>query len=75
MLFVLLNKEKVLIIMTQLEAARKGIITQQMEEAAKLEGMSGEELRQKIAAGEAVLPGNVNHKDITPIAVGERSVD
>ena len=57
--------------MTQLEAARKGIITQQMEEAAKLEGMSGEELRQKIAAGEAVLPGNINHKDITPIAVGK----
>lgn len=57
--------------MTQLEAARKGIITQQMEEAAKLEGMSGEELRQKIAAGEAVLPCNVNHKGIKPIAVGK----
>ena len=39
--------------MTQLEAARKGIITPQMAEAAKREGLSGEELRQKIAAGEA----------------------
>ncbi len=57
--------------MTQLEAARKGIITQQMEEAAKLEGISGEELRQKIVAGEAVLPCNVNHKGIKPIAVGK----
>jgi phosphomethylpyrimidine synthase len=55
----------------QLKAAQKGMVTQQMETAAKLEGISGEELRQKIAAGEAVLPCNINHRGIKPIAIGE----
>lgn len=56
--------------MTQLEAARKGLVTEQMQAAANGEGISGEELRQKIAAGEAVLPCNINHHGIRPIAVG-----
>ncbi len=57
--------------MTQLEAARKGIVTEQMQVSANGEGISGEELRQKIAAGEAVLPCNINHHGIRPIAVGK----
>jgi len=56
---------------TQLEAARKGIVTEQMAKAAELEGISGEELRQRIASGEVVLPCNINHKGIRPIAVGK----
>jgi len=56
---------------TQLEAAKKGIITEQMVKAAKLEGISGENLRQKIASGEAVLPCNINHREIRPVAVGK----
>jgi len=55
--------------MTQLESARKGIITKQMKKAASEEGITGEELRQKIAAGEAVLPYNINHQSSRPIAV------
>lgn len=57
--------------MTQLQAARKGIVTEEMAKAAELEGMSGEELRQKIATGEVVLPCNINHKGLRPIAVGK----
>ncbi|WP_227764217.1 phosphomethylpyrimidine synthase ThiC [Zhaonella formicivorans] len=57
--------------MTQLEAAKKGIITEEMEKAARFEKISAEELREKIASGEAVLPCNVNHKGITPMAVGK----
>ncbi len=57
--------------MTQLQAAQKGIITEQMEKAAELEGISARELMQKIASGEVVLPCNINHKGITPIAVGK----
>lgn len=56
--------------MTQLEAARKGIITREMEIAAERENMSPAELREKIARGEAVLPCNINHRGVTPIAVG-----
>ncbi|MDP3487451.1 MAG: phosphomethylpyrimidine synthase ThiC, partial [Bacillota bacterium] len=57
--------------MTQLESARKGIITPQMQAAAEREQMPVEQLREKIALGEVVLPCNVNHKNITPIAVGK----
>ncbi len=57
--------------MTQLDAAKRGIVTKEMQEAAKLEEISAEELRGKIALGEVVLPCNVNHKGITPIAVGK----
>lgn len=57
--------------MTQLESARKGIITSEMEAAAKREHISAELLREKIALGEVVLPCNINHKNITPIAVGK----
>jgi phosphomethylpyrimidine synthase len=57
--------------MTQLQAAKKGMITEQMQKAAELEGISSEELRQKIAKGEVVLPCNINHKTIMPIAVGK----
>ncbi len=57
--------------MTQLDLAKKGIVTKEMQEAAKLEEVSAEELREKIAWGEVVLPCNINHKGIIPIAVGK----
>ncbi len=57
--------------MTQLAAAKKGIVTEEMKKAALLEGIAPEELRKKIALGEAVLPCNINHKEIKPIAVGK----
>lgn len=46
--------------MTQLEQARKGIITEEIKEAAQFEGISAEALRAMIASGEAVLPANSN---------------
>jgi phosphomethylpyrimidine synthase len=69
--YLLLNLKKGVKKMTQLEAARKGIVTEEMEKAARLEKISPEELRKKIASGEAVLPCNVNHRGIKPIAIGK----
>ncbi|SHN83138.1 hydroxymethylpyrimidine synthase [Desulfitobacterium chlororespirans DSM 11544] len=57
--------------LTQLQEARKGIITPEMVQAAEFEGITGEELRQKIAIGEAVLPCNINHQGLRPMAVGK----
>ncbi len=54
--------------MTQLEAARKGIITPEMEEVAKDEGVKPEELRELIAKGEVIIPRNKNHKNIRKIS-------
>jgi phosphomethylpyrimidine synthase len=48
--------------MTQLEHARKGMITNEMKEAAQFEDISVESLCTMIASGEAVLPANTNRK-------------
>lgn len=58
--------------MTQLEAARKGIITEEMKEVAKREGIEAEELRQRIAKGTVIIPRNKNRKNIQRIeGIGE----
>lgn len=48
--------------MTQIEAARKGVITKEMEEAAASEDRAAEYIRQMIAEGKAVIPNNTGRK-------------
>src|SRR5579872_2011896 len=48
--------------MTQLEAARKGLVTQQMAEVAEDEGLAPEQVRDVVASGEAVIPHNLHHR-------------
>ena len=55
---------------TQMEAARQGIITPQMEAAAKKEQMNTEELQALIAQGKAVIPANKLHTCLEPNAIG-----
>ena len=47
--------------MTQIEAARKNIITRQMIEVAEDEGFAPEEIRALVASGEVVIPHNLHH--------------
>lgn len=56
---------------TQMEAARKGIVTPEMEAAAAVEPCTAEQLRERIAAGSVVIPANVNHPSLKPRAIGE----
>lgn len=56
---------------TQMDAAKKGIITKQMEIVARKENMDEEVLREKIARGVVALPANKNHKILSPEGVGE----
>ena len=55
---------------TQMDAARKGIITKEMEAAAKKEQMAPEKLRALIAEGKAIIPCNKLHTSIVPNAIG-----
>lgn len=55
---------------TQMEAARKGIITPELEAVAKKENRSAEELLPLMASGKMVIPANVNHKALDPNGVG-----
>ncbi|MDD4279174.1 MAG: phosphomethylpyrimidine synthase ThiC, partial [Candidatus Sumerlaeales bacterium] len=57
--------------LTQLEQARKGIETAQMCAAADYDSVSAEMIRQGMVSGEIVLPSNVNHVHLTPMAVGK----
>ncbi len=56
---------------TQMDAARKGIITEEMKQVALKEKMDVNQLREKIAKGTAIIPANKNHKSIKPEGVGE----
>ena len=54
---------------TQMDAARQGIITPQMEIVAEKEHFDVEELRELIAKGQVIIPCNKNHKSIRSEAV------
>jgi phosphomethylpyrimidine synthase len=56
--------------MTQLEAARKGIITEEMESAATREGVAAEVIRAGIEQGTIVITRNKLHRSIEGLAVG-----
>ena len=55
---------------TQMEAAKKGIITPEMKKVAEKEFMDPEVLREKIAKGEVAIPCNVRHTSIEPEGIG-----
>ena len=55
---------------TQIDAARQGIITPAMQRVAEKEHKSAEEIRAGVAAGTIAIPANVNHKNLDPEGVG-----
>lgn len=55
---------------TQMNAARQGIITDEMRTVAEKEGIAPEKLMKYVAAGTAIIPCNKNHKAISPAGVG-----
>ncbi len=57
--------------MTQLEIAREGNISPQMEVVAQAEGLEAEFIRQGVAKGTMVIPANVRHSGLVPCGIGE----
>lgn len=55
---------------TQMDAARKGIVTKEMEIAAKKEQMDVKELMGYMAKGQVIIPCNKRHTCIEPNAIG-----
>ena len=55
---------------TQMYYAKEGIITQEMEYVAKIEDLSPELVRSEIARGRLIIPANVNHTALEPMAIG-----
>jgi len=54
---------------TRIELARKGIITDEVKQVARDEGIEPETLSKDIAEGVSVISRNANH-DITPLGIG-----
>ena len=57
---------------TQMEAARKGIITKELAYVAKNEGMDEKELLGLVACGKAIIPANKRHTCIKPSGIGNK---
>ena len=55
---------------TQMDAARKEILTPEMRIVAEKERMNPERLMHMIAEGKAVIPANRNHKSLNPEGIG-----
>ena len=55
---------------TQMEAARKGIITPEMKAVAASEYRTEEEIREWVSKGQVAICANKNHKCIKPSGVG-----
>ncbi|MBE6081520.1 MULTISPECIES: phosphomethylpyrimidine synthase ThiC [Tissierellales] len=56
---------------TQMEAARKGIVTKELSRVAKDEGFTEQELLALVASGRIVIPANIRHKSLHPYGIGE----
>ena len=55
---------------TQMDAARKGITTEQMQIVASKEKMDVNRLRELMAEGKVVIPANKNHKNLNAEGIG-----
>ena len=56
--------------MTQMQAARRGDLTPQMQAVAAKEGIKAEDLRALLAAGTAVIPANRMHASLDAQGIG-----
>src|SRR5947207_16743 len=58
--------------MTQIEAARQGVITPEMRFVAEREDLDAELIREEVARGRMVIPANVVHltKKLEPMCIG-----
>ncbi|GAE86887.1 hydroxymethylpyrimidine phosphate synthase ThiC [Acetivibrio straminisolvens JCM 21531] len=56
---------------TQMDAAKKGIITDEIRIVAQKEDMPVEKLLKLVASGKVIIPANKNHKNLVPEGIGE----
>lgn len=55
---------------TQMEAARKNIVTDQMKIVAEKERMTTDEIIELMKSGRVIIPANINHTSLEPEAIG-----
>ena len=55
---------------TQMHYAKRGVVTREMEFVAVREGFDPEFVREEVARGRAIIPANINHPELEPMAIG-----
>ncbi len=55
---------------SQMHYAKKGVITEEMQFVAKREKLDPEFVRSEVARGRMVIPANINHTNLEPMAIG-----
>jgi phosphomethylpyrimidine synthase len=69
-----IEKRKTDKIRTQMHYARQGLVTPEMEHVARRENLSPELVRSEVARGRMIVPANVNHANLEPMAIGIASL-
>jgi phosphomethylpyrimidine synthase len=59
---------------SQMHFARKGLITEEMLYVAEREKLPPVLVREEVAAGRMIIPANVNHPELEPMAIGVASL-
>ena len=57
---------------TQMDAARKGIITNEMKQVSEYENINIDELVNLVAQGRVCIPANKNHRCLKPYGIGKK---
>ena len=57
-------------VVTQMHYARQGGITEEMDYVAKRESLSPETIRNEVARGRMIIPANIRHIELEPMAIG-----
>jgi phosphomethylpyrimidine synthase len=55
---------------TQMHYARAGVVTEEMEHVARRERLPAQLIRDEVARGRMIIPANVMHPELEPMAIG-----
>src|ERR1700736_100184 len=58
---------------TQMHYARRGVVTPEMEYVAKREDLAVATVRDEVARGRMIIPANIHHDSLEPMAIGVAS--
>src|SRR5580658_6572212 len=59
---------------SQMHFARRGAITEEMQYIAQREKITPELVRDEVARGRMIIPANINHPELQPMAIGVASL-
>src|SRR5437868_411372 len=59
---------------SQMHYARRGVTTEEMNCVALKEKLAPETVREEVAAGRMIIPANINHPELEPMAIGVASL-